>query len=315
MSGRARTKAIAGGAVAVALVAGVVAGWALVGRDEALEGTVFVAEADHPAAMAPLVTGGLVFGEKDTGRIRVADAEGTVQIDDVARLQVSAEGHRGLLGLAVDIGERVYAAWTRPDHRLVVGRIGPGGHELVWRGPRVPEEAIGGHLAFTPNCELLIGVGDMGEPDLVSDPDAPNGKILGLSPLGPPDQEPEIHSTGWHNPFAFTFDGLGRLVVADNAPGDSGERLAVARRDGPARVVTLTRETAPSGIALTESGDLAVCGYVSKELRLHEVNDDGSLSPEGELLATDCSLGVVTLSDGRLAYATQDAIKTLQVER
>jgi glucose/arabinose dehydrogenase len=91
----------------------------------------------------------------------------------------------------------------------------------------------GGQLAFGPDGHLYVGLGDGGS---AGDPEgngqdlgSPLGKILRLRvpPTGPaeappdnpfvgvPGARPEIWAYGLRNPWRFTFDPAGRLIVAD----------------------------------------------------------------------------------------------------
>lgn len=268
---------------------------------------VLVAEAAEAAAIAPYGDG-FVFGERATGVVRVVDGDGALQAAPLARVDVRADGQRGLLGLAVDSRDRVFAAWTDDSH-LLVGQVAPGSVRVVWEGPETAERANGGHLVFGPDGRLVIGVGDLEDPSRVADPAAPNGKLLALEPDGPPDQVPGVINSGWNNPFAFTFGPDGALWVADNAPGDEPERLVRAdRADAP--VTELPASTAPSGITVGPDGELLVCGYVSGALLRYRVEDDRAV--RAGTASGDCALAVVTLRDGRVVYATGDEIRLLR---
>jgi len=275
---------------------------------------MLVANAPGAAAMAALPNGGLRFGELATGIVREADARGRVRPRPVARVKVVAGGQSGLLGLAVDRRDRTFAAWTAPGGRILVGRVAPAPTRVVWRGPPSARLANGGHLAFAPGGGLIVGIGDLQQPRLVKRTDTPNGKLLALDPDGPPGQRPRIVSTGWSNPFAFTFTSAGALWVADNAPGDVPERLAPGGRPPrPSTFLELPPMTAPSGVAAISKTELAVCGVRSRRLERYRLRSEGRppLGPEGAPLATDCLLSVVALADGRLAYATDRQIKVL----
>ena len=280
--------------------------------DDDQSAAVFVADARFPAALAALDDGGLLYGERLTGRIREVDSQANLQEKPVAAVDVSTEGQRGLVGLAVDDAGRIFAAWTRPDLRLVVGRVAPGDPRLVWLGPETTDIANGGHIAFAPDGRLVIGIGDLGDPDLVSDPSAPNGKLLALDPDGSPDQRPGVVSAGWNNPFAFTFTALDELWVADNAPGSRSERIARGDQQDPA-ITELEGESAPSGLAAVGPARLLMCGFVSRTLQPFVIASDGTVSPDGEPLATDCALGVAVLADDRVVYANENAIRILRV--
>ncbi len=272
---------------------------------------LMVEDAAFPAALAPLPDGGLLYAERLTGRVRHVDGNGWLAPDAVAEVRVSTGGQRGLLGLAVR-GHELFAAWTDPDGLLVVGRVAPPPARLIWVGPQSRERANGGRIAFAPGGTLVIGVGDLLEPDLVDEPDTVNGKILRLDPDGDPAQQPEVISGGWHNPFAFTLTPDGELWVADNAPGREPERLARGN-PGPeaASVAALPPRTAPSGLAFLADGRLAVCGFVSRQLLAYRIGTDGVPVRDGRPLATDCALDVAVLADGRVVYADEDTIRFL----
>jgi glucose/arabinose dehydrogenase len=77
----------------------------------------------------------------------------------------------------------------------------------------------GGQLAFGPDGGLYLGLGDgggQGDPrHHGQDPGSSLGKILrfALGPTGP--ATPEVWATGVRNPWRFTFDPGGHLIVAD----------------------------------------------------------------------------------------------------
>ena len=277
-------------------------------------GAVLVADAAFPAALAPLPDGGLLYGERLAGRVRRVGADGRLEPEPLAVLAVSTEGQRGLLGLAVDPTGRAYATWTQPEGDIVVGQVSPGPVRLVWQGPPSSRLANGGHLEFDRRGRLVVGVGDLENGARAADPAAPNGKLLALDPGGEPDQRPAVVSAGWNNPFAYDVGPDGALWVADNAPGDAPERLARGDRDGqPSAVTELEGRVAPSGLAVVPGRGLAVCGYLTRRLTLHEV-DEGRARREGEVLAADCAVGVVRLADGRLAYADETTIRVLPAD-
>lgn len=263
------------------------------------------------AALAALPGGGLRFGELG-GRVREVGRDGEVR--DLARLRASRGGQRGLVGLAVDDRGRTFAAYTEasPPRRLVVVQVASGSARLVWRGPPSRDLANGGQIAFGPDRRLTIGIGDLQEPARIDDPDAVNGKLLSLDPDGPPDQRPRVLSGGWNNPYAFVWTADGALWVADNAPGERFERIGrgdPAGRGAP--VLRLDERLAPAGLAALPSGDLLLCGFVSRRLDRVLIAPGRRPRLADDPLATDCSLGVEPLADGRIAYATRRAILVL----
>ena len=268
--------------------------------------------ADSAAAMVALPGGGLRFGERLTGQIREVDPGGRLLPQPVATVTVSTGGQRGLLGLAIDATGRTFAAWTRPDRRLVVGQVAPGPERLVWLGPETTRLANGGHLVVTPDSDLVVGIGNLQARARVSDPNAPNGKLLRLDPDGTADQLPDVISSGWNNPFAFTFTPSGALWVADNAGRGQAERLARGDVAGQPTSVTPLRGTlAPSGLAAIDDDNLALCGFVSRRLDAYDVARAGRARRSTLPLATNCAIGVIRLADGSLAYANRTSIRQI----
>ncbi len=297
-----------------------------------------VIDAVDPAAMAVTPSGDLLIGELRSGRILTVPAEQLAAeapaSSEFARLDVATEGQQGLLGLAVTADGTVLAALTRPDPgapRQVVVRVVPGVEpEPVWIGPEAATDAIGGRLAMLPDGRVLLGLGDFLRAKAETfGPDEPYSKLLSLDPAGPPDQQPEVVSAGWNNPFAFTVAPDGSVWIADNAPGDRRERIGRGDDGGP--VVDQDGERAPSGLAVLggdaegagdDTGDeagggtgdgvdeLALCGFVSGRLELIPVVD-GTVQDASAVLAEPCRLGVLALPGGRLAVAVDDGVRIL----
>lgn len=259
------------------------------------------------ASALTVTSGGEVLGgELETGAIVSSPPRAT----PLPRLKVSTGGQRGLLGLAADRRGRVYAAYTRRgDRRIVVDRIAPGAAKRIWTGPRSADLANGGHLEFAPDGRIVIGIGDLQNPARTPDPRAPNGKLLALRTDGR-NGRPAVLSTGWNNPFAFTFMSGGQLWVADNSPGDRPERLGRADLGGaPTEVSELAHKTAPSGLAALSPTELAVCGFVSQTLDRYRL-EQGRWRFAGTI-ARGCRYGVVRLDRGRLAFSTGRDVRTV----
>jgi hypothetical protein len=262
--------------------------------------------------MVPLPSGAILYTQRTTGAVDELRPDGTSVRFLRRKLAVSADGQRGLLGLAMDRGGRLFAAWTDPSDLLRVAQIAPGPKRVVWNGPVSTQFETGGHLAFAPDGKLALGIGELENAHAAANPNSVNGKIVELDPQGPPNQRPTIVSRGWHNPFAFAFASHRELWVADNSPDPAGDRLA--RGDvgaKPTHVVKLPRETAPSGLAVLRDGRIVVCGYASHRLLVYRVGTGGTPQADGAPLARDCILGVATLADGHLAYAKRDAIRII----
>lgn len=290
---------VAVAAVGAAVVEGLTAG-------DPTPTSTLIPDAAFPAAMVALPGGGLLYGERLTGRVMRVDPSGGAEA--IGEVDVSTEGEqRGLLGIATR-GDEVFVSLTAPSGRLRIERLGGG---VVWAGPPSADRANGGRIAFAPDGTLVVGVGDLLDPRAAADPTAPNGKMLAIDPDGPPGQRPAIISSGWNNPFAFAFAPNGTLFVADNVGGPGDERLAIGNA-GPDPVVLgiLPAHSVPSGLAVLADGRLALCAYLTRTLRTYRVVG-GIAMPDAVPLATDCSIGVIALADGRLAYADEGAIRVI----
>lgn len=277
-----------------------------------VEATVDFDPGTEPVALAASDAGDLLVGERRTGVVRTVSRRGEPG-EPVARLDVVAgdDDQRGLLGLVVD-GGRIFAAWTRAsDAHLVVAEITDGTERLVWLGPPSSRLANGGHLEVLPDGRLLVGIGDLQQPDRVEDPDTPHGKLLALDPAGGPEQRPVALSGGWNNPFAFVVTSDGAIWVADNAPGDAPERLG--RGDLDAERTALPGKRAPAALVELEPGLLGLCGYLDGELTIIDLPDtDTGPDPEpGDPAATGCRTGAEALTNGRIAVSDGQRIRIL----
>jgi len=272
-----------------------------------VEATVDFAPQAEPVALAPRPEGGLLVGERRTGAIRRISARGDLS-EPIIEVDVQAgpDDQRGLLGLAV-ADDRIYGAWTRrADGRIVVAEITHGTERLVWEGPTSSDRANGGHLAVLPDGRLLIGIGDLEDPDRASDPDTPAGKLLAVDPAGPPDQQPVPLTEDWNNPFAFVVTRDGAIWVADNAPGDEPERIG--RGDRRSARTPLPGSRAPSALVQIGSDRLGLCGYLDGDLHIVELDGEPRL---GDAVARGCRTGATILTDGRLAVSDGERVHIL----
>ncbi|QGF24287.1 PQQ-dependent sugar dehydrogenase [Raineyella fluvialis] len=162
-----------------------------------------------------------LVSERDSGRIVELLTDGSHrEVGSVPGVVHGGEG--GLLGLAVDSQNRLYAYSTGPNGNRIqrFGLTGtPGSYGL---GPaqtlldHLPSGAIhnGGRLAFGPDGMLYAGVGDTGNGALAQDLGSLGGKILRMTPDGTvPHDNPFpgslVYSYGHRNVegLAWTADG------------------------------------------------------------------------------------------------------------
>jgi hypothetical protein len=286
-------------------------------RDDGVDGSVLVAEAAFPVALESF-DGALFYGERTTGQIRLVRRNRKLAPDPVTTVDVVADDQQqGLLGLARLADGRLFAAWTRAeDEKLVVGEVGGTLEEprLLWIGPDSVPQGNGGHLEVSPSGDIVIGVGDVGDTGLIDDPEAPNGKMLALDPDRGIRQTPEILSSGWRNPFAFAYDEVGRLWVADNAGPGTAERLGLGDEDD-GFIIELDENLAPSALVVLPDGDLGVCSYLTGEMRRVSIRqgarpgDDPTAELTDDVVVEPCTIGAAILTDGSAVFATPTEIR------
>lgn len=263
-----------------------------------------LAAATHPDALTAFGRG-LAYVERGTNRVHVLGADGRPAHAPRHRLRT---GDGGIVALAAGDGGALYASWVDRRGRLRVSRIAPGRTRDIWTGPDTAHGSYGGALAVTPEGRVLVGVGDLGVPRLVAEPDRPNGKVLALDPTQGADGVPRVVSTGWVDPGALAYDDAGRLWVADRQRESADERLALGTSDPPKRQGALPGRFAPQGLVALPALRFALCGRRTGRLDRFRVKPGGgNVEPEGPI-ATDCRGGAARLSDGRLVVAAADAL-------
>lgn len=258
-----------------------VGGATLVGEPE-----VVVSGLDAPWSIAFTVGGTALVSERDSGRIlEVLDGGGTREVGVIAGVSHGGEG--GLLGLAVDGQDRLYAYSTgldgagAPENRIQrlpltggPGAYGLGEAETIRDGLPAASVHNGGRIAFGPDGMLYAGVGDATERGRAQDLNYPGGKILRMTPDGgvPADNPIDgslVYSFGHRNVqglawaadgtmFASefgqnTWDELNIIIPAGNygwptVEGLSGEDLGFV---DPVQEWA-PPDASPSGLAITE---------------------------------------------------------------
>ena len=162
------------------------------------------------------------------GRIRILGANGELQEEPVATVDVSAEGEGGLMGLALDPqhGENgyVYLYFTTADG-LKLERWSFDDDAMAREATLVSDIEAGpihdsGRIAFGPDDRLYVATGDAGDGDLAQDDGSLNGKYLRLEAAqyrGDGEVRPEIVSKGHRNPQGFDWAG-DRLISTEHGP-------------------------------------------------------------------------------------------------
>lgn len=175
---------------------------------------------DAPWSMVVVGTSVLI-SERDSARIvELAEGGDVREVTTVDGVVPGGEG--GLLGLAFDGDDGLYAAFTAADDNRVVrfeltgepGALGVRDPAPIIDG--LPKAGIhnGGRIAFGPDGALYIGAGDAGDADAAQDPASLAGKILRVNADGTiPDDNPTpgspVYSLGHRNVqgLAWTDDG------------------------------------------------------------------------------------------------------------
>ena len=162
------------------------------------------ASAISPAGQPTAITSGLtspwsvvfyqgtaLVSERDTGRILELDDAGNAR-EVIALDDVVSAGEGGLLGLAVDEEDRLFAYSTGPDgNRIQRFDVAGSPGELRLENQVTIIDSLpsatyhnGGRIAFGPDGLLYAGVGDAGDRTSAQDLEALSGKILRMTADG-----------------------------------------------------------------------------------------------------------------------------------
>lgn len=182
-----------------------------------------------------------------SGRLFIVEQPGVIRIwqngallptpflDIQARVRYG--GEMGLLGMAFPPGfatkRYFYVNYVNRQTETIVSRIRltPDGNvadssveQVLFRIRQPFENHNGGQILFHPkDGHLYIGMGDGGaanDPQKLSqNPNSFFGKMLRLDTEGSENPQPEIWSSGWRNPWRFTFD----RETGDMYAGDVGQ--------------------------------------------------------------------------------------------
>jgi glucose/arabinose dehydrogenase len=191
------------------------------------------------------------IGFLDNDRVLVTERPGRVRLIDRGQLNpnpvltlpvIAAPGvESGLLGLAVHPGfpnpPYVYLYYTYRGAGGATNRVsrfdaasgGPAGLTLTNEHPildGIPGGQcchFGGRIAFGPDGDLYVTVGDGQVPTRAESTSSPNGKVLrvtddGSIPNGNPFPGSPVFAYGLRNPQGLAWDAAGHLYVSNNGP-------------------------------------------------------------------------------------------------
>jgi glucose/arabinose dehydrogenase len=176
--------------------------------------------------------------ERMNGQVRVFQG-GQLQPGPALSVQVAAGSgvESGLLGLALHPGfpnpPLVYLYYT---YQGASGGKTNRVSRFTWSSGKLTGEQVlvdgipggtcchfGGRIAFGPDGDLYVTVGDGQQPQRAEDVSSPNGKVLRLgddgSPAtGNPFPGSRVYAYGFRNPQGLAWDPAGHLYVSDNGP-------------------------------------------------------------------------------------------------
>ena len=240
-----------------------------------------------------------LVSERDTARI-VEIGNGR-SVREIGRIDAAAPGGEGgLLGLAVR-ESWLYAYYTTAnDNRIerfeLLGEpgtlsLGPG--QIIIAGLPSARNHNGGRIAFGPDQQLYVTVGDAGARHTAQDLDSLAGKILRLTPEGevPPDNpfpDSPVYSYGHRNPQGLAWDSTGQLFATEfgqntwdelnliEPGGNYGWPQAEGKADADGLIDPLqqwaTSDASPSGMAYSD-GMLYIANLRGERLRTVAVAD------------------------------------------
>lgn len=138
------------------------------------------------------------------------------------------QGESGLLGLAVDEQDRLYAYSTAADGNRVQrfeltgepGSYGLGAVETILEGIPAASNHDGGRIAFGPDGMLYVATGDANDRPAAQDLNSLAGKILRVTPDGAaPGDNPfpgsPVYSLGHRNPQGIAWAADGTMFAAE----------------------------------------------------------------------------------------------------
>ncbi len=186
-----------------------------------------VADLTFPIQMTSRPGEPLAYVITKSGRVWAFDGEavGETPVMDISD-RVTDDGERGLLSIALHPSDpvRFYLHYSDSNGDTVVSEFAlsspteadPGTERVLLRVSQPASNHNGGMLQFTPEGELLLGLGDGGGSDDIfqngQNPDTLLAGLVSMAADGEPN--PTKYAMGLRNPWRFWVDG-DRIYIAD----------------------------------------------------------------------------------------------------
>ncbi|HEX8122570.1 MAG TPA: PQQ-dependent sugar dehydrogenase [Solirubrobacteraceae bacterium] len=178
-------------------------------------------------------TKGRTYVVERRGRIRELRTRRVVldiRREVLIRSKYETQDQRGLLSAAFASPSRFYVFFVDRRDRIRIDALTPQGRRTLLTIDDAGPVHHGGQLQLGPDGLLYVSVGFGNHDDAPQDPDSPRGKILRLDPRAE-NPVPEVYASGLRNPYRFSFDPRGRLIVGD-VGGDDQEEITILDHAG-----------------------------------------------------------------------------------
>ncbi|MDQ4144258.1 MAG: PQQ-dependent sugar dehydrogenase [Actinomycetota bacterium] len=190
---------------------------------------------DLPATFTFAPNGKIFYGELLSGEIHLLDPRTGADSLFFNVPEISQRGEQGLLGIALHprypsapyvyaFATRASSGFARNEILRIADRGGRGSELRVLFSAPAREVHNGGRIAFGPDRNLYVVIGDAGAPWTSQDLNSPSGKVLRMTAAGAvPRTNPVpgsyVYAYGIRNSFGFAFDRkTGGLWLSDNGP-------------------------------------------------------------------------------------------------
>ena len=304
------------------------------------EPQVLLSDAQFPTNMALAPDGRLFFTEKETGAVRIIE-DGKLLPNPFAAIPVKGGDETGMLGITLhpDFPDEpwvyLYLSY-KPSRINRIVRARADGNTAAAVEPVMDLLPVssgyhnGGDMAFGPDGELYVTVGEAHDETRAQDPEDLGGKILRLNPDGSiPEDNPlgpdnPAYSLGHRNSFGICFDPVeGTLWETENGPDShdevnqivSGGNYGWPQVSGPGGdpdfidpMWDFPETIAPTGCAVVER----TLWFGDFQGALHRIDLDGK--PRTEEIVTRFPTGITDVMagpDGEIYVATTDSISVL----